>query len=198
MVNRHAKCLFQLSFPGREGLILPCIDKIETDPIELFARDIERDHRLGGGVYATESLKVLIVKCLDSHGNPAHACFSIGFEATRLNGPRIGFKGNFQIIGARPVLSDPVQNTMNHIRVHQAGRPTTKEDRGQNAALRQFGIAVDFGQIGAEPAGLINLPGDVTIEIAIGAFGLTEGPVQIDGEAALLPIFSQNSQQPVF
>ena len=193
VIDRHAQRLAQLRAPGRHGLILPRIDQVETDAIEILPCDIKGLAGFGGAVNAPQPPQVGIVQRLDAHRHARDARLGIAAKPSRLHRPGIGLERDFQIVRHRPAVSHPLQNAVHDRRIHQARRAAAKENRGQHPALQGLGVSVDFAQVGPQPAGLVDFAADMAVEIAIGALGLAKRPVDIEAEAPLLPIFRQNS-----
>ena len=127
MVNRQCQSLIQLGFPLLDGLVLPCIDQIETDTFKTVAGYVKRCHCFSHGMYPTQSLKVTVVQGLNSHRNPIDASIPKSLKLPRFNGSRIGLQCDFGIIGHGPEAPNMVQNGRDRVRVHQAGRAAAKE-----------------------------------------------------------------------
>ena len=92
---------------------------------------------------------------------------------------------------------DRADDVCNDIGIHQTGRAAAEEDRVKYAARCLIGSALKLGKIGIPPSGLVDLAANVAVKVAIGTFRLAKWPMDIEAEAALLPIFSQNSPQSV-
>ena len=67
----------------------------------------------------------------------------------------------------------------------ERGRAAAEEDGADGARADFISGAVDLGQVGGLPVGLVNCGSDMAVEVAIGAFGFAERPVDVDTEAAV-------------
>ena len=188
VVDRHRQGLGQLAAPAGDVLTLAGIDQVEADPGECFTCNIEGAARLRGAVQSPQAPQRSIIKRLYSHGNPVHPASAEGAEPARLDRGRVGLKGDLEIIGDRPQPADLVDHGRHGVGIHQAGRAAAEEHAAQHPARGQSGAAAQFRQIGAPPAVMVDRGGDMRVEVAIGAFGGAERPVQVQAEAARLPV----------
>lgn len=147
-------------------------------------------------VQATQFLEVMIVQSLYTQRNSVHPGVSECAELVRLDGTGIGLKGDFHVIPQSPELGDPVDDSPDRVWIHQARCSASEENRTDDAVWQFFCIPVHFRQVGVTPPVMVDELGDVTVEVAIGTLRLTKGPMNIDPEAAGLPVFSQKGRLP--
>ena len=68
---------------------------------------------------------------------------------------------------------------------HQGRRAAAEEDRGEPPRPDLVGAAVDLGDQGARPAGIVDRGSHVAVEVAVGALRPAERPVDVEPEAGV-------------
>ncbi len=179
----------QFVAPGGEGLVLAGVDQVDGDAVEGGLCDGDGICGLVHAVHPAEAAEVLRVKRLNSKGNAVDTGFGVTVEPGGLDAAGVGFEGDLDVIRQRPGGADAVKDALDGGGFHQGGRAAAEEDGVQDAALGQGTDAVDFGFERLQPPGLVDTGGDVAVEVAVGAFRLAEGPVEIEAEAGVAPIF---------
>jgi len=111
-----------------------------------------------------------------------------GAEPASLDRGRVRLKGDLKIVGHRPEPADLVDHRGDNLGIHHAGGAPAEEHAAQHPARGQGGAPAQFREIGAPPAVMVDRGGDMRVEIAIGALGGAERPVQVQAEASRLPV----------
>ena len=134
---------------------------------------------------AAEKPQGAIVERLDTEGNSIDACGRESGEVRRLHGCGVRFQRDLDILAEGPVPGDVLEQGGHGRWRHERRCAPAKEDAVERPARGRTGVVIEFGQQGAAPARLVDLLADMTVEIAIGAFGTAERPVQINTKAAV-------------
>jgi hypothetical protein len=145
-------------------------------------------------VHSAEAAEVVGVKRLNPKGNAVDAGLGVAVEAGGLDGAGVGFQGDLDVVGKGPGGADAVEDPLDGGGLHQGRGAAAEEDGVEDAALGQGADAVDFEFEGAEPLSLVDAGGDVAVEVAVGAFRLAEGPVEVEAEAGVAPVVHQGNR----
>ena len=97
---------------------------------------------------------------------------------------RVGLQRDLDVGGERPAVGRAVDDRRHRRGLHQRRRAAAEEDRAQRAARRQRREMVELGHQRPGPAPMVDAAADMAVEVAIGAFGLAERPVDVEREAA--------------
>ena len=166
---------------------------IKADAIKTAACDVKGCTRLFDGMNAAQATQIIVVQRLYPHGDTIYASITITGKSSRLDRTWICLKRDLDVVGKGPVLACRFNHGGDRIRMHQRGCATAKEDGIQQAIRKQLAHAAQFGLIGGHPGRLIDLGNHMAIEVAIGAFGLTERPMHVETKAPVAPIIHQNT-----
>ncbi|GBE43770.1 hypothetical protein BMS3Bbin10_01851 [bacterium BMS3Bbin10] len=184
MRGRHLQGARQFLAPRLRRLAGAGIDEVERNALEIVFCNTKRAERLICVMGPPQRLEAGIVKRLDAEGNPVHAARPEAREAVRLDAGRVRLQSNFNVPAKGPVAGDALQYRGGGFGPHARGRAAAEEDAEHLARAGQLPHMVQLRQIGGEKPGLVDAAmTDMGIEIAIGAFGLAEGPMDINREA---------------
>ena len=126
---------------------------------------------------------MLVAETLHAERDAIDARLAVAPETFRFHTGRVGLQRDFGVAGNRPVRRDGVENARHRSGLHQRGRAATEEDRVDRAFAAQRAHMGEFALIGLHEDLLVNrLVADMAVEIAIGALGRAERPVDIHAE----------------
>ena len=191
LIERHVALLLtqrnrQFLAPLRHALIGPGIDQIERHTRENAGGEAEGGECLGRGMLAAQRFQIIIVQRLHADRNAVDAGRAITPEILRFDGGRVGFKGDLDMRRDCPERGDRVEHMAHGPGRHQRGRAAAEKNAADNAARRLRGEPCEFGCQGSRKRQRIDrLMAHMAVEIAIGALGLAEGPMNIDAEGVL-------------
>ena len=180
MVGGEIDRLTQLRRPGFGRLTGPGIDQVEGAAREMLMRQIDGAARFRRRMFPAQEFQRFVVQRLDPQRYPIDPGIGIGSELAGLDRGRVRFQGDFDIVGGRHLRPRHRDQGARRFRVHQRGRAAAEEDRGQPPVRETVQRAVQFRQQRLAPARLVDAVPDMAVEIAIGAFGLAEGPMDIE------------------
>ena len=155
-------------------------------PREDLRRERDRRQRLGDVVLAAEEGQIAVVQRLHAQRDPVHARRP-GSPRNRSASTEVGLASSvISMSGAQPpTLGGTVDDGGHRRRLHQRRRAAAEEDRAQRAARRQLREMVELGHQGPRPARMVDTAADMAVEVAVGALGLAERPVDVEREAAV-------------
>ena len=198
VVGRHADRLFELGAPGGQRLPGPRIDQVEGKPREDGARKLHGAARILHVMDAAERLQRGVVERLHAERDAVHAGAPIAAETLRLDARRVRLQRHLRIGRDMPAVRNRIENRTHRAGQHERGRAAAEEDARDGAARRQRREMAELAREGGGEARLVRrLMADMRVEIAIGAFGGAEGPVDVDAESG--PAFRDHgpaSRQP--
>ncbi len=193
MLAREGQSPIQLLHPARDSLAGPRIDQIETEARKMPARDIEGREPLACAMGPAEEFERAIVERLDAERDAVDAGVRQCGEIRRLHRGRIGFQRDFEIGGIRPVMGDAFDQGRDSGRRHERGRAAAEEDAVEPPPGCRLRIVIELRQQCTAPALLVDALAHMAVEVAIGAFGAAERPVDIEAEAAVVLLAPGNS-----
>ena len=186
MLAGERERLLQLGAPGRFALAGAGVDQIERGARKNRRRGLHRRQSFRDVVAAAERLEVVIVERLHADRQAVDAGGAIAAKAARFDAGRIGLQRDLGVGRERPGGGDGVDQALHGLRPHQRRRAAAKEDRARHTARGLRGAMGDLGFEGGDKAVFVDRLGPhMRVEIAIGAFGQTERPMDIDGEAGV-------------
>lgn len=184
----------QLIPPVIKALILPRIDEIKAHTFEHVSCSAQRPQGLVEGMQPPQPREISIVESLNPHRHAIDACRSKIRKARGFDRSRVCLQSDLYVRHRRPEARRRVDNICDKAGIHQARRAASKEDRVQPAGPDRFEAPVQLSYKRGTPPFYIDAAGNVGIEIAIRALGLTERPVDVEPETACLPVLSQNTR----
>ena len=186
MVGREADSLLQLASPGVRRLARPGVDQVEGEAGKGRPRDLDRPERLGHVVQPAEEFEVAIIERLDPERDAVDACRAVAPEPLGLDRGGVRLQRHLGVGRDRPVGRDGIEDARHGRRLHQRWRAPADEDAGHRARSGPVAHRRDFALEGGGEAMLVGrLVPDMGVEVAIGALGRAEGPVQIDAETRI-------------
>ena len=129
-----------------------------------------------------EEVERVVLQRLDAERDPVHAGRPKVLQPRRFGRGRVGFEGDFRVLGERPPHRRPLDDLGHSLRRHQGRRAPAEEDADDPRSRQQRGKMVELAQQRAPPPGLIDALPDMAVEVAIGALGEAERPVHVEGE----------------
>ncbi len=127
-----------------------------------------------------------IVERLHAERDAIDAGGAIAAEALSLDAGGVGFERDLDIGIDRPGPADRIEDRADRLRLHQRRRAAAEEDARHRAPGRPPGGRRDLAREGCGIALLVDrLMADMGVEVAIGAFGRAERPMDIDAEAGI-------------
>ena len=174
----------QLGRPGLRRLARARVDQVEGEAREGRARDLDRPERLLDIVQPAEEAKVRVVQRLDAERDAVDAGGAVAAEALRLDARRVGFERDLGVRRDRPVPGDRVEDAPTVAGSISDGVPPPRKMLDTVRPGRAVRRRRDLAGEGLRIARLVGrLVADMAVEVAIGAFGRAERPVDIDAEA---------------
>ena len=177
--------LVELVPPGAPVLAGPGVDQVAGDPGKALAGQRQGGQRLGRVVAPPQEAQGVVVERLDAEREAVDPGPPEAVESGRLGRGRVGLQGDLDLGRQGPVLRDPVQHGLGGARRHQRGRAAAEEHAGHPAPLRFGSEMVQLAQQGAPPQRLVDRGPDVAVEVAVGALGAAERPVDVDRQAGV-------------
>ena len=174
--------LRQLRAPGGEALTGTGVDQVEGAARHDALGQRDRAARLRRTVPAPEKAQRIVVQRLDAEGDPVHAGRPKIVQARGLGRGRIGFEGDLRVRRERPPRRRPLDDARHGLGRHQRGCAPAEEDAGDRRPRQQRREMIQLAQQRPPPPGLIDAFPDMAVEVAIGALGEAEGPMDIEGE----------------
>ena len=182
VIGGHCQRLGQFRAPLVRCLVLTRIDQVEARARERLACDIEGVAGLRDRMKPTKAAQIGVVQRLDTHGNAVDAGVAEFPEPAGLDGGGVGLQRDLDIVGKGPALPRGVEDGRDDLGLHQGGRSPTEEDAAQEARARFLRNTFYFRNISRKPPVVVDPRRDMGVEVAIGAFRLTERPVDIKPE----------------
>ena len=187
MVGGHAERRFELARARRdERLAGPRIDQVEGEPREDVARASSTARRASATSWRRPSaLQRGVVERLHAERDAVDAGGAIAAEALRLDAAGIGLQRDLGIRRDRPVSRDRIEDCADRRRLHQRRRAAAEEDAGDGAAGRQRGEMARARARRRRRSAARRAAAWRTwrVEVAIGALGRAERPVDVDAES---------------
>ena len=182
VVGAESERAVELCPPGRQVLAGPGVDQVERDARKQQARQLERGNGLLGGVLPAEEDQRVRVQALDPERDAVDAGGAEGAEPSRLDAGRVGLERDLEV-GRRVEQPGRVCDQVGDGgRVHQARRTATEEDRAERPPSQPRRLPRQLGPQRAGEPGLVDAVAHVAVEVAIGALGQAERPVDIEGK----------------
>ena len=183
MISRVGERASQFFAPTLYGLSFTGIDEIERHALEGVPGEIERGERLFDGVLAAERFEATVVERLHAERQTIDTGRGVTCEVPGLRAGRIRFERDLGIVGNRPMRGDRVEDRCDRAGAHERGRSAAEKDARHGAARCTLREMPKLGQIGVEETILVDAAvAYMGIEVAIGAFGLAERPMDVDPE----------------
>ncbi len=186
MLGSKSQRLAEFRTPCFHGLLGPRIDEIQRNTFEGIHRQTQCALGFGNIMQTAQHFQIRIVERLHAQRQPVDTRVSVVAKARTIGAGGIGFERDLDIVCSGPKLRDPVENMANRLAAHQGRRAAAEKDRfdgGPRGALQMRDI-IQLAHDRIEPAAFVDCCSHMGIEIAIGAFGRTERPMDIDAEAA--------------
>ena len=137
------------------------------------------------------NLSSVVVERLNAERDPVDAGRAKVLESRRLGRGRIGFEGDLRIRREGPPRRRPVDDGGCGLGRHQRGCAPTEEDAGNCRNRQQRREMVELAQQRIPPPGLIHALTDMAVEVAVGALGEAERPVDVKGERRIRQRFEE-------
>ncbi len=189
MIDGQIDRLDQFLVPRFDRLTGTGIDEVEGHAREDLARQPDGGQRLFDIMEAAEEFQILVVQRLDAHGDAVDTGGAITTETLGLDARWVGFQGDLDARRHMPCIGNAVQDRLDGRRLHQRGRAAADEDGGDGAWAGELARGGHLFQESLDKARLVDrLMAHMAVEVAIGAFGRAEGPMQIDAEAGIARI----------
>ncbi|MNT77082.1 hypothetical protein D3C72_2161580 [compost metagenome] len=99
---------------------------------------------------AAQGLEFFLLETLDADRQAIDPQGAVGDEFLLLEGPRIGFQGDFDVAGERDALFHTCKQTAEGRGTEQARGATAEEDRTQLPAVHRVQVLVEVGQQGID------------------------------------------------
>src|SRR5690606_31336797 len=186
MVGGEADGLLKFVLPVLRPLARSSIDQVEGKARERAARQFNRSQGLAYIMEAAQKPQLVISQRLDTQRQPVDARGAIALEARRVSGARIGFQRDLRPVGNMPMPCDGIQQRPDRTCLHQGRRAAAEKYARYLAWAGPLAQGCKLARKRPAIAGLIHAAmAHMAVEIAIGAFGAAEGPVQINAEAGI-------------
>src|SRR5690606_25338845 len=121
---------------------------------------------------------------LNAERDAVDACGAVSAESLRLDRGGVRFQRHLDTVGDGPAGRDRVEDGADRLGLHQ-GRRAAADENGRYRA--RAGAAAHGGDLSGEGCGeallVDRLVADMAVEVAIGALGRAERPVDVDAEA---------------
>lgn len=131
-------------------------------------------------VDAPQRLELVGLEALHADRQAIDAELAIVAKLGLLEGTRIGFQSDLDVIGEADPSLQPGEDALQRRRAEQAWRAAAEEDRCQPAPLHLFDILIQVGQQCVDIGGFRQLgAGGVGIEVAVRAFAHAPGDVHV-------------------
>lgn len=121
------------------------------------------------------------IECLHTEGNAVHTGAAEILQAQSLDARWVGFQGNLEIRLGVEDCRGLIDQIAHGCRLHQAWGAATEKNGSQRAATEALCLPRKLRPQGGGKARLINPVSNMRIEVAIGALGETERPMDIKG-----------------
>ena len=170
--------------PALSGLAGPGVYQVERDALEQRTRGGDRFESLVHAVLPAERGEPLRVQGLHAERQAADAGRAKGGKPGRLHRCRVGLQGDLDVVRGVPACLGGLDRRGDGLGRHQRRGAAAEKDGLQPAARRQPGEVTDLGDQRIAPAPLVDRGLDMAVEVAIGAFGPAERPVDVEAERA--------------
>ena len=173
--------------PLVQGLAGEAVDEVQVDVVKSCLADSpEGRNGLVGVVATAQQVKQVVIQGLHPDTDTVYA---LGQQAGGLSGnhqvPGVGLDGNFRVGAEGKVLADglhnPVQKTVGKV----GGRTTAEEDGVDGRVVQGPRPRGKLGQQGVQEGVHEGFYALIGVEIAVGALGLAEGDMNVEGDAGL-------------
>jgi len=101
-------------------------------------------------VDAAQGLELLFLETLDADGQAVDAQGAVGGEFFLLEGPGVGFQGDFDVGGKPDALFHALEQPTQGLGAEQARGAAAEEDRAQLATVHGVQVLVEVGQQGVD------------------------------------------------
>ncbi len=176
----------QFGAPIGHGLAGAGVDQVEREPVERAGGDRDGGFGLVGRVHPAKRLEFGITQRLYAERHAIDAARAVVGKSPRFDASRVGFERDFGVRGDCVMPCDFIQNASDGGWLHQRWRAAAKEDAGDLARAGKAGNVCDLCAVGREICDLVDAAeADVTVEVAVWAFGGAERPVDVNAETGI-------------
>ena len=148
-------------------------------------RETIRRHRLGGGVAAAQQGQQGVVQALNTDAQPVHPRPLPALQRRARYVPRVGLEsdlGNGRHVEGR---GDALQHPCDLLRRDVGRGPAPEEYRGHRRMVQGLSPETYLGGQRVQVGGHQHFDALVRVEVAVGALGLAEGYVDVQGQPSL-------------